>query len=100
VRRRGGEQVAAGALFVSRVEGEEVLEQPRRCLACTEPRLAREEDEARGHCTGRHVSMALWMCLRMDGVCDVYAAADRMEYGVKHSVVWRGSRSLCGECYG
>jgi hypothetical protein len=40
LRRRSGEKVPARPLLVPGVVCEEVLEQPRRCLACTEPWLA------------------------------------------------------------
>jgi hypothetical protein len=53
---RGGEQVAAGTLFVAGVVGEEVLEQARGRLACRRDRpwLAERLDQARGDRTGRH----------------------------------------------
>jgi hypothetical protein len=40
LRRRSREEVPAGSLLVAGVVCEEVLEQPRRCLACIEPWLA------------------------------------------------------------
>jgi hypothetical protein len=53
---RGGEQVAAGTLFVAGVVGEEVLEQARGRLACgrDKPWLAERRDQAHGDRTGRH----------------------------------------------
>jgi hypothetical protein len=54
LRRCTRQEVAASSLFESRVIGEEVLEQPRRCLACTEPWLAWPVKQAQRHCTGRH----------------------------------------------
>ena len=35
LRRRAGQEIAAGAGLVSRVVRQEILQQPRRCLACS-----------------------------------------------------------------
>jgi hypothetical protein len=53
VRRRGGEQIPASALFVARIVGEEVLEEARCRLACAW-RLVWCGVGAGEECTGRH----------------------------------------------
>jgi len=84
VRGRGGEQVAAGALFVSWVEGEEVLEQPRRCLAY------RAAVSMRGGGGSQTLYRAPWCCgcvcvwMDMDSMCDVCKAVGEAEYRSRH----------------
>jgi hypothetical protein len=70
LRRRARQQVAASALLVARVVGEEVLEQPRRCLACTGPWLAGPVNRTRRHCTRRHGRQEyVWGRLRSRAAC-------------------------------
>jgi hypothetical protein len=52
--RRSREKIPASALLVAGVVCEEVLEQPRRCLACTQPWLADAVNQTHGDRTRRH----------------------------------------------
>lgn len=72
--RRRGEEVPASAVFVAGIVCEQVLEQPRRCLACAAPWLAESVDQAWGSVPGAMAAMHA-ACGGDDSAVDVSGAA-------------------------
>jgi hypothetical protein len=72
VRWWGREEVPSGSFFVAGIICEEVLEQPRRCLACAVLWLAGVVSQIRGEAYQApwRLQMRLWVGVGMSTVCE------------------------------